>query len=286
MTKRRRTARWLAGCAVGCTAVTVVLVVFAGVGYLYVRDAFQGIEKAGRIQQALVERHGEPSEFIPPSDGSIPSARLELFLSIRESLRERQSGLEGVFSRFPPEEVVQNEGFFNVVRTLKALADMMPPIIEYLGARNRLLLESEMGLGEYLYIYCLSYYSWLGHEPEDGPIPARGEGSGHGRLFGGPDSTFAPHKVRRRYRQFMLAVTSGQLSSLGEDSQEPWTKALRGEIRRFQSDPGSVLWQDGLPPALEQSLAPYKESLESTYNRSINCFELPLSDQEEWTLDS
>lgn len=283
MTTRRRTARWLSGCAIGCIAVTVVLVVFAGIGYLYVRDAFHGIEEAGKTHGALVQRHGEPGEFVPPPDGSIPAARLELFLSIRESLAERQSALEAVFSRFPPEEVLENEGFFNMVRLLKALADMIPPIIDYVELRNRVLLESDMGLGEYLYIYCTAYYSWLGHRPEDGPVLARGEGEGDQRLFGGEDSTFAPDKVRRRYRQYMLAVTSSLLSTLPDDT---WKATLRREIRSFQTRPERVLWEDGLPPAIEASLAPYRESLEATYNRSINCFELPLSDREEWTLDS
>jgi hypothetical protein len=179
---------------------------------------------------------------------------------------------------------VRNEGVFNVIRILKALADMIPPIVDYVDTRNRFLLESNMGLGEYLYIYCLTYYSWLGHQPEDGPLLAKGDGAGE-RLFGGQDSTFAPDKVRRRYRQFMLAVTSGQLSSL-EESSGGWRDVLHREIKTFQSRPGRVLWEDGLPRAVEESLAPYREALESTYNRSINCFELPLSDQEEWTLDT
>lgn len=282
MTTRRSTARWLSGCAIGCTAVTVVLVVFAGIGYFYVRDSFHGIREASKTHADLVERHGEPGEFIPPPDGSIPAARLELFLSIRDSLGDHRSALEAVFSDFPPEGVLENEGFFNVVRLLKALADMIPPIIDYVEARNRVLLESDMGLGEYLYIYCVAYYSYLGHHPEDGPVLARGEGAGRERLFGGDDSTFAPHKVRRRYRQYMLAVTSGQLSTISNDT---WKADLRREMRSFQSRPGRVLWEDGLPPAIEASLAPYRESLESSYNRSINCFELPLSD-EEWVLDS
>lgn len=287
MTTHRRTGRWLAGCAIGCTAVTVVLVVFAVVGYLYVRDSFHGIEKAGKTHAALVERHGEPEDFVPPPDGSIPAPRLDLFLSMRELLTDRRSALEELFSQFPPGEVLEDEGFFNVVRILKALADMIPPIIDYVEARNRLLLESDMGLGEYLYIYCVAYYSWLGHQPEDGPVLARGEGAGRERLFGGEDSTFAPQKVRRRYRQFMLAVTSGQLSALPEDDPAgAWREELRREIRRFQTRPGSLLWEGGLPAALEASLAPYRKPLEATYNRSINCFELPLSDGEEWSLDS
>ena len=118
------------GCAIGCTAITVVLIVFGTVGYLYIHEMFRGVGQAEESYQALVERHGDISQFTPSPDGSIPARRVELFLSVRESLIAPQTRLEAVFSGFPPGEMMRDDSFFNAVRIMKALADMIPPIIE------------------------------------------------------------------------------------------------------------------------------------------------------------
>ena len=41
-----------------------------------------------------------------------------------------------------------------------------------------------------------------------------------------------------------------------------------------------VPWEDGLPPALEAPLQPYRQRLELTYYPATNRFELPLAEHE------
>jgi hypothetical protein len=75
-----------------------------------------------------------------------------------------------------------------------------------------------------------------------------------------------------------------QLASLdGEPDPRPdhgWRSTLAREIRRFEDDPGRVMWQDGLPAPIRKSLEPYRARLETTYSRTTNCFELPLAQHE------
>ena len=46
---------------------------------------------------------------------------------------------------------------------------------EFTQLRNQALLDQDMGLGEYIWIYVLVYNSWLGHPPnQDYRRPVRG----------------------------------------------------------------------------------------------------------------
>ncbi len=44
---------------------------------------------------------------------------------------------------------------------------MAPRLLEFAGARNQALLDVGMGLGEYTWIYWLTYHAWLGHPVGD-----------------------------------------------------------------------------------------------------------------------
>jgi len=52
---------------------------------------------------------------------------------------------------------------------LKAGFGFTGSLAEYLRERGTALLDQEMGLGEYLYLYSVVYYSWLGKDPGAGP---------------------------------------------------------------------------------------------------------------------
>ncbi len=174
---------------------------------------------------------------------------------------------------------------------LEVLGDLIFQVGSYLQARNRALLEQKMGIGEYVFTYSLAYYSWLGHDPEDGPeITVQGGGDDGERGFQDADSPFSPRAVRRRHRRYLLPMLHAQLASL-DGEHDPggdpsWRSTLAREIRRFEDDPGRMMWQDGLPAPIRESLEPYRARLEASYSRTANCFELPLARHEApWISD-
>jgi len=202
----------------------------------------------------------------------------------RDTFRPRdvRRQLDTFLAEFPPADLRDEEGVLNILmQVLGSLDEWLEPMTAYAQRRNELLLESGMGPGEYLYIYGLVYYSWLGNGPEEGPVVSR---EGRDQMFGDGDGTFSPEKVRRRYRRYFVAFLRNQLDALPETDPavEAWRAGLAAELARFESRPGSIAWREGLPPALEASLAPYRTRLEASYNRNGNCFEWPLLEGEGW----
>jgi hypothetical protein len=275
-------SKWLWGCGIGCGVVVMVFVVFSVMVGLFFRDTFRPIQEAVESHDALVEAHGEVEEFAPAADGRIPAARMEAFLSIREGMGEARATLDAFLADFPPANIRKDEGAFSIImQVLGSLDEWLEPMAGYVERRNELLLESGMSPGEYLYIYGLAYYSWLGHGPDDGPVVSR---EGREQMFGDDDGTFSPHRVRRRYRRYFLAFLRNQLDTLPETDpgMEDWRGELAAELARFESRPGQIAWSGGLPDVLESSLEPYRERLEASYSGSGNCFEWPLQEGEGW----
>jgi hypothetical protein len=270
------------GCGIGCGVLVLLMAILLTGTCFKVREAFLPIQEAVESYDALVAAEGDVEEFVPPSDGAIPAARMEAFLSVRDGMGDARRRLDTFLAEFPPADLKDQEGVFNILmQVLSSIDDWLEPMAAYVERRNQLLLESGMGPGEYLYIYGLAYYSWLGNSPEDGPVVAREGGE---RMFDGDDGTYSREKVRRRYRRYFVAFLRNQLDNLPDTDPavKPWRAELAAELARFESRPGSTAWQDGLPPALEASLERYRTRLESSYNPNGNCFEWPLLEGEGW----
>ena len=80
---------WLMGCGIGCAALVLLVVILGSVGALWVKRESAGVRSAAQSHDALVETLGEAVEYVPAADGSIAAERVELFLTIRESLGEQ-----------------------------------------------------------------------------------------------------------------------------------------------------------------------------------------------------
>jgi hypothetical protein len=287
-----RRSKWLIGCGAGCGLVVIALIAIFVAGAAYLRNSFKGVGEAEQSYRELASRYGEVEEFVPPPDGAVPAERVELFLSVRESLGQPRRELVAALADFPPDDVIGEErALFVILGAVRGIVDLVGPISGYIDQRHRLLLEAGMGPGEYVYIYSVAYYSWLGRSPGEGPLITKQAGNRlreqRGEpLFDDSDSPFEADRVRRRYRRYMLSLLRNQLNALpgpgGGSETDASRAALDEEIRRFESRPDRIAWQDGLPPAVERSLEPYRARFEATWDGTTNPFELPLRESEGW----
>jgi hypothetical protein len=130
-------------------------------------------------------------------------------------------------------------------KTARGAFGLAPVFGEFIQARNQALMDNGIGLGEYTYIYSLAYGDRL--------VEVHIEDEG----------TRIQVHVSRRLLALLQEMLRRQL-----DAAEPgsaWAGTLADEIRNLERQPEKVPWTDGLPPAIEASLAPYRQELEANY---------------------
>lgn len=261
----------------GCGFLLFALA-FLAYHFFFATRATSELNAAIKSQEMLEERLGKVDEYVPAGSGLVRPSRVEIFVRVRDQVDIPCRTLLGVFSMgYGPDTYMINEKTDAAMRlTLRSM--MLKPLGNYLTLRNQALLEENMSLGEYLYIYSLAYFSWLKYSPEDGPyidqLLKRQK-----PLFLG-DDIFAAATVRRRYHRFVLSTAKRQLASLSPSDR--LYRAVRSEVSKLEVDPKRVLWQDGLPANMEESFKPFRRRLVYHYSEATNCFELAPRDREEW----
>jgi hypothetical protein len=261
---------WLKGCGIGC-GVVVILALLISVGSSIVM--MKPFREAVEIRETLVERHGDVNEFAPWPDGGIPPERLDAFLLVRRAVQANcaeigatDAGIEAM-DRLDDQEkpgIMEILGAFR--EASKSVFGMGTTVGEFFHVRNSALLEAEMSLGEYTYIYALAY----------GPTIA-------GPTKDDEGATRDAH-LSRRVRETLRQQLRNRLTAM-DDRPDEWNgteerRLLMNEIAILEGSPGRLPWQDTRPPALQASLASYEDQLaalfcpeashlELTRNRSI-----------------
>jgi len=275
---------WLIGCGLGCGAIVLIFLVISAVGTFFLRDTMSGFDSAVETRETLDERFGAVREFTPPLDGAIPADRMEAFLAVREAnspARETVAqAFESISTTAQEARELESKPLLDKVRSIFGIvgsaADFGGDIAGFFDARNRAMLEHDIGMGEYTYIYVLAYYSWLERSPGDAPGNARvNTRSGNisiGRGRGAPQEL--GDIGNSRISSDVLSMLQNQLDALPEETDDSWREELAAEIEMLERDSDRLPWQDGVPAPILASLEPFRERLEAAYNPSTNAFEL------------
>jgi hypothetical protein len=281
-------SKWLIGCGIGC-GVVILLLVFAGVGgYFFVKNIVEGFEETEAITDALTERYGEIKDFCPDPGGAIKPERLQAFLSVRNSMEPVKEALESSISILSDEEgesQFREEPSPGVLTKIKTGFGIIPLIAGFYTRRNQALFDAEMGLGEYYFIYVVSYYSWLGKSPADGleynlTHKDEEERGVYWRRRRSENLEDRQDEVLKQLHRQILPMMHNQFAKLtGIDIspiRDPWRETLAAEIETMEADRFRLPWQDGLPDVLEASLKPFRGRLEASYSKVLNALEMAL----------
>ena len=269
----------LLGCGIGCGLIIVVgLIVGGGIGLLLkdVASSFKQAEKTGEI---LVERYGEAEDYDLPAFGIVATDRIEAFLAVRETTTEARTGIVTAIAKLEDEDN-DRKGVREIVNKIKAGVGVGTEIGRLLEARNTTLIDVGMGIGEYTYIYCLTYYALLGHSPTDGPDGGKDIRIGRGGKFmhvseGDDDGT--GHGGYRQVRRDLRRMLKREAYAIGEDTAEEekaWRARIETELERMSDDRSYVPWQIDMPEPMANALEPYADRLDATYAPLVNLFEL------------
>jgi len=281
------TKKWLVGCGIGCAVIILILIVLGVGGYMFFKNLIGEFKVQEELMQTLTERYGEIRDFCPDPNGSISSSRIEAFLSVREAFAPFQEKLE-ISMRELQDRAEQTEVEVkkpkNVFEMVKLGFGLIPQIAEFLKFRNQALLDAEMGMGEYYYIYAISYFSWLGKPPEDGPdfevIGPEDSESRWGEMDRDEIREERRDSMLRRLHRTLLPMLQNQLEKLvatgASETLSEWEDLLKAEIQAMEEDRFRLPWEDGLPDVTKASLEPFQDRLEQSYNPMTNPFELTI----------
>jgi hypothetical protein len=281
------TKKWLVGCGIGCAVIILILIVLGVGGYVFFKNLVGDFQEQEELMTTLTERYGEIRDFYPEPDGSIGPSRIEAFLSVRDAFAPFREKLE-ISMQELQDRVGQSEVEVkkpkNVFEMVKLGFGLVPQIAEFMKFRNQALLDAEMGMGEYTYIYAIAYFSWLEKLPEDGPdFEVTGE-EDRGVRLGEMDIEEMREERRdsmlRRLHRTLLPMLQNQDEKLmargPSDTQSEWEDLLKAEIQAMEEDRFRLPWEDGLPDVIRASLDPYRDRLEQSYNAMTNPFELTI----------
>ena len=282
------TQKWLIGCGIGCGFIIVVLIVLGIGGFFFIKNIVHEFQDMETLQDTLTKQYGEMKEFCPEPDGSIPAERIDTFLSVRSSFVPIQEEIESSLLTLSEGKKAREielprpkAGPRNVLHMVKLGIGIIPQIAKFFKSRNQALLDNDMGLGEYYYIYVVAYYSWLGKSPEDGPPFRLVDKDEEDDSWSEDEEELLEMRreyTLRRLHRLTLPMLHNQLEKLlagnVTEISEGWQERLEAEIEAMEADHLRLPWQDGLPEVLETSLHPFRDRLEASYVEMTNALEV------------
>jgi hypothetical protein len=268
----------LTGCGIGCGLVIALNVVCGTGGYVLMKRLEGDFQQTIEAQADLERDLGTIDDYVPAADGAVAADRLETFLAARARLEPARDALAESFAAFAAAD--EKATLSRILSAIGAGIGLAPKIADFVTARTEALTAEDIGFGEYAYIYCLCYYAFLGHAPDDetpgGHLKIESE-SRDGVFIIRTESDEDENLARQRYRRVMLGALERRLDLVaGRDDAagERLAEEIRAEIARLVDDPERLPYADGLSRAVATSLEPYRARLEDTWWPATNLLEL------------
>ena len=253
--------KWLIGCGAGCGAVLLLGILISIGGSLYMMRPFN---EAIDAQQTLEAEFGTREAFVPGSQGITPD-RLDKFIAVRRALVPLCEEFRKIGDSFAVVEELDKEGGEpSKKEALKAVGNLMGNIFGMVGnigrfteERNLALLENDMSLGEYAWIYVLVYNSWLGEQPNQDFEETGGRGYS---------------ASERRLMRALVANHAQALAAVGMvDEADLWER----EVGRMERAETGVPFKDGsLPASYVRQFLSRENELEALFCEATSSFEL------------
>lgn len=268
--------KWIRNTLIGCGVVVVLAVVGVIAGaYFLVSDTVDRAEELDAVQDELAERFGELVDFRPDPTGAIADERIEAFLAARTASLPTRSELEQTLDQLAKVQSGQGSAL-DKLAAIRSGFGLIAGIMDFVAARNQSLLSTGIAPGEYTYIYTLTYYSWLGKSPADGPpfqLTGDEQGPRHDNEQWVRDARLERNLVRINAQ--LLPMLRNQLQD-AEIAGSALAEVLTAEIAAMEADRLRLPWPDGPPEPTRASLAPFRDRLESSYSELCNALELEM----------
>jgi len=252
------------------TIAAILFFVLAGIYFL-----FNLTSDSKKLEQQLIDRHGWAGDYIPSADGSIEAGQVERFIRVREAVQssctEYQDVLKGIIdldALEDDEDLSGEEAASTGIRGVKSMFKVGPAMVHFMDARNTTLLEENMGIGEYMYLYLSAYGKQL---TEASASP-----------YAEMEEAYISDRTRKEYLQ-ILGHQQDELGAVEKDPElEAFRSHLNSEIRALEDGTHLAPWPQGPPGVIANSLAPYQERISELYCEGIVAMELLQKNRGFW----
>jgi len=258
--------------AIGCGVLIVIAIVIPIVLAVMMMGPFN---RAVDARHTIDERFGAQEAYVPPASGAPSADRVEVFFEVRRTFGEVCADLSNAEQQVQKLESFDDQDDVNTVdalkqalSTTKSMMGVGPVIGRFYQLRNQSLLDAGMGLGEFTYIFTVAYRDRLLHPPDS-------------------DQLFGPSPTNRRVRKALLSMLESQLAVLQSDGGgDAEIAALEAEISAMKTDENRIPWQDEIPPAVTEALAPYRAELDELYCPAMAPLELMINEKRGPAIES
>jgi len=248
----------------GCLliALTMGFVVLSGFYFLTT-----GVREAKRLEQTLIDRFDWADKYTPAIDGSIAAPRIEAFIRVREAVQTVCADYQAILisiNDLNKLEDDQDKPATEVASTgmqgFRSAFSAGPKMLEFSETRNQALLDENMGLGEYLYIYLTSYGEQLASESDS--------------AFSDMDEAFVSDRARKEFVQILTNQLLAIQASEPQNTNPLLITDLQVEIEALKDGSHLSPWPNGPIGKAHEALAPYQQRLSELYCSGIVKIEL------------
>lgn len=239
--------------------VVVTVIFFIGTG-IYFYSITVGESK--KLEQTLIERYGWADRFTPPVDGALSPARLESFIRVREAVQPNcvvfhkiLDDVVGLEALEADENMPSGEKLSKGLDSFKSMFSVAPGFLEFMDARNQALLNEQMGLGEYIYIYLAAYGEQLAEDTNS--------------VYADMEEAHISPRARDEFAQMLLNQASAMEADAAHADQSGLMDELRIEAEKLSSGAHASPWPGGPPANIRDSLTPYRQQLNELYCTGI-----------------
>jgi len=257
-----------AGC--GCLVVAAVALPLIMAGMILVP-----MNRAVEARTELEATYGTQDAYVPPASGAPSPDRIGAFLEVRRTLtgtcqdfwdaEHAVADLETLEDQ--KEEVSATTAIKQVVSAMRPMMGMGTLVSHFFETRNLALASAGMGLGEFTYLYVLAY----GDEIVDPSYELQ---------------VFGPGATNSRVRGVLRTMLRNQLEQLLHvGGSEEAIALLKAEVEALEKDDSRVPWQDGLPPEIEEALAPFRQELDGLFCGATSPLELMINEKSALSIE-
>jgi len=267
------------GLGIGCALLVIATFLVIGSG-AYVLKRINGDYREVRgSQERLFAELGDPTAFTPENGGLPTAERIDVFLDVRRELGEWRESTAVMLADFLllKQKKEEKGGLLAVYRLARGGGDLASHLARYWNARNKMLLDHGMGLGEYAYLYSLAYYAYLGYDPGDGvrKLGLEFEEEAGSLTLRNDSPTDADRRDRAWARIHHLVTPMLQRAAeTAGDTAPGWQQALDEELALLLESPLRYPWRDGAPRPLSDAFRDRRRELEQMYDVAVNPMEL------------